>query len=204
MERTTGFEPAALTLANVKRTLRRVRPSPLTWSSLRLFVRPARAVRPFRIPVYHDAPAQKPAARCRHMPSRHRDRDRRPEQATSRAPRGARLHSRTQIAGSVRAVTPVIVSVLVAGFRAFCAAASASSAADESWLSNCRAGTRSLTRGVLFVVPLAADDSVGVVLFAAGFVDVWKYPGSGPPRAALSTRSRANRYRRAPVIVGER
>jgi hypothetical protein len=37
----------------VKRTLRRVRPSPLTWSPVRRFVRPARPVRPFRIPVYH-------------------------------------------------------------------------------------------------------------------------------------------------------
>ena len=42
-------------LGNVKRTVRRVRPSPLTWAPVRQFVRPARPVRPFRVPVYHRA-----------------------------------------------------------------------------------------------------------------------------------------------------
>ncbi len=40
-------------LGNVKRTVRALRPSALTWSPVRLFVRPVRPVRPFRIPVYH-------------------------------------------------------------------------------------------------------------------------------------------------------
>ena len=53
MERTTGFEPATLTLAKVVVPVRLVRPSPLTWSPVRRLVRPARPVRLFRIPVYH-------------------------------------------------------------------------------------------------------------------------------------------------------
>jgi hypothetical protein len=60
-ERTTGFEPATLTLAKKKRE--EIRPSgpssALTWCPVRLFVRLVRPVRPDRIPVYH-----------RHAPSR--------------------------------------------------------------------------------------------------------------------------------------
>ena len=56
LERTTGFEPATLTLAKkVVVSVRRVRSCPLTWSPVRRFVRPARPVRLFRIPVYHCA-----------------------------------------------------------------------------------------------------------------------------------------------------
>ena len=80
-------------------------PSPLTWCPVRLLVRLARPVRPFRIPVYHDASAQKPAARYRAhgREGRHRDRRPAPAQATSRAPTARAAHSRTQNAGSVGA-----------------------------------------------------------------------------------------------------
>ena len=53
-ERTTGFEPATLTLAKKREENQPLSPcSPLTWSPVRRFVRPARPVRSFRIPVYH-------------------------------------------------------------------------------------------------------------------------------------------------------
>ena len=66
MERTTGFEPATLTLAKKREEIRPSGPSgALTWCPVRLFVRLVRPVRPDRIPVYHRAPSTKPAARHR-------------------------------------------------------------------------------------------------------------------------------------------
>jgi hypothetical protein len=53
LERTTGFEPATPTLAKREDIRPSSPPSPVTWSPVRLFVRPARPVRPFRIPVYY-------------------------------------------------------------------------------------------------------------------------------------------------------
>jgi hypothetical protein len=53
-ERTTGFEPATLTLAKKGEEIRPSGPSsPLTWCPVRLFVHPVRPARPNRIPVYH-------------------------------------------------------------------------------------------------------------------------------------------------------
>jgi hypothetical protein len=61
LERTTGFEPATLTLAKREENRPSSPLSPLTWSPVRPFVRPARPVRPFRIPVYHRARLMKSA-----------------------------------------------------------------------------------------------------------------------------------------------
>ena len=61
-ERTTGFEPATLTLAKREENRPSGPSGALTWCSVRLLVRLVRLVSPDRKPVYHRTPANETAS----------------------------------------------------------------------------------------------------------------------------------------------